>query len=76
MCVWLWGTEKREIRRIFLNDKGLHCLVAMANGDNYYVHFGSDQARFMSRLKDRFIESVAWNKLATEASTRDIIIGK
>ncbi|PFH32092.1 Pep3/Vps18/deep orange family protein [Besnoitia besnoiti] len=67
--------ERREIRRVFLDSKGFHCLVAMANGDNYYVHFSSEQARLLPRLKDHFVESVAWNKQATETSTRDFVIG-
>ncbi|CBZ51122.1 hypothetical protein NCLIV_041970 [Neospora caninum Liverpool] len=69
------ATERLEIRRVFLDEKGMHCLVAMANGDNYYVHYSSDQARFLTRLQDHFVESVAWSRNSTESSTRDFIIG-
>ncbi|EPR59736.1 Pep3/Vps18/deep orange family protein [Toxoplasma gondii GT1] len=69
------ATDRLEIRRVFLDEKGMHCLVAMANGDNYYVHYSSSQARFLTRLQDHFVESVAWNRNTTESSTRDFIIG-
>lgn len=47
---------------------GVHLLLAMRNGDNYYWASGWKKARLLPKLKGHIIESVAWNKDAQGSS--------
>lgn len=48
--------------KMFADPSGLHLLLAMRNGDNYYWASGWRKARLLPKLKGHIIESVAWNK--------------
>ncbi|KAF6767215.1 Clathrin, heavy chain/VPS, 7-fold repeat [Kalmanozyma brasiliensis GHG001] len=57
--------------KMFADPSGLHLLLAMRNGDNYYWASGWRKARLLPKLKGHIIESVAWNRasLAGNASS-------
>ncbi|SNX87383.1 related to DigA protein [Melanopsichium pennsylvanicum] len=48
--------------KMFADPSGIHLLLAMRNGDNYYWATGWRKARLLPKLKGHIIESVAWNK--------------
>ena len=48
--------------KMFADPSGVHLLLAMRNGDNYYWASGWRKARLLPKLKGQVIESVAWNK--------------
>ncbi|CDS81881.1 related to DigA protein [Sporisorium scitamineum] len=51
--------------KMFADPSGLHLLLTMRNGDNYYWASGWRKARLLPKLKGHIIESVAWNKDAS-----------
>ncbi|SPO29308.1 related to DigA protein [Ustilago trichophora] len=48
--------------KMYADPSGLHLLLAMRNGDNYYWASGWRKARLLPKLKGHIIESVAWNR--------------
>ncbi len=48
--------------KMFADPSGVHLLLAMRNGDNYYWASGWKKARLLPKLKGHIIESVAWNR--------------
>ncbi|SJX65713.1 related to DigA protein [Sporisorium reilianum f. sp. reilianum] len=53
--------------KMFADPSGLHLLLTMRNGDNYYWASGWRKARLLPKLKGHIIESVAWNKDASSS---------
>ena len=47
-----------EIERIFLDQKGTHCLLCTSRGDNYYVHKRSDKVRLLKNFRERIRSAV------------------
>ena len=65
-----------RIHKVFLDPTGNHGLIAMANGQVYYMHSRWNKAHLLTKVKGVVIESVAWNlALGTETSTKKILIG-
>ncbi|KAJ9476098.1 putative Vacuolar membrane protein PEP3 (putative) [Pseudozyma hubeiensis] len=56
--------------KMFADPSGLHLVLAMRNGDNYYWASGWRKARLLPKLKGHIIESVAWNKDSSASTTR------
>ncbi|KAJ1026321.1 hypothetical protein NDA16_002408 [Ustilago loliicola] len=54
--------------KMYSDPSGVHLLLAMRNGDNYYWASGWKKARLLPKLKGHIIESVAWNKVAQLSS--------
>ncbi|SPO29951.1 related to DigA protein [Ustilago trichophora] len=48
--------------KMYADPSGVHLLLAMRNGDNYYWASGWRKARLLPKLKGNIIESVAWNR--------------
>ncbi|ETS64390.1 hypothetical protein PaG_01243 [Moesziomyces aphidis] len=55
--------------KMFADPSGLHLVLAMRNGDNYYWASGWRKARLLPKLKGHIIESVAWNKDSTSSAS-------
>lgn len=55
--------------KMFSDPSGVHLLLAMRNGDNYYWASGWRKARLLPKLKGHIIESVAWNKDSAGSSS-------
>jgi hypothetical protein len=65
-----------RIHKVFLDPTGHHGIIAMANGQVYYMHSRWNKAHQLSKVKGIIIESIAWNTaFGTEQSTKKILIG-
>ena len=64
-----------RIHKVFLDPLGLHALVTMASGQNYYIHAKKTRVTQLAKVKNLVIESVAWSAGNPETSTRPILLG-
>ena len=56
---------------------GEHIIIAMSNGENYYMHTLLKKPKLLVRMRDMVITAVAWNRQVSEGdeSTKEILIG-
>ncbi|KAI5806553.1 vacuolar protein sorting protein-like protein DigA [Peziza echinospora] len=69
------ANEVGTIQKIFLDPTASHLLITTTGGENFYLHSRATKARHLSRLKNVFIESVAWSPAQPTTSTREILLG-
>lgn len=68
-------SEVGVIERLFLDPSASHLIITTALGENYYLHTQSRQPKSLSRLRNVYIKSIAWNPSQPTASTREILVG-
>ena len=52
---------------------GYHCILSSKHGDNFYLNLNSDKIKYLFRLKDLNVHSVAWDNTCTEDNTKVFI---
>lgn len=68
-------SEVGTIRKLFLDPTASHLLINTTNGENFYLHSRATKARHLSRLKNAFVDCVAWSPAQPTTSTREILLG-
>lgn len=63
-----------QVEDIFIDPSGWHCLVAM-EGSTEYVHLSSAKNFTLLKLHDKIVTSVAWDSLATQLTTNEMLLG-
>ena len=71
-----------KVSKIFQDPNGLHVIISTNAGENYYLEGGkgSKKVKHLSKLRQTFIESVAWcpatqGREPTDQTTHPILIG-
>ena len=68
-----------KVSRIFQDPTGQHVIISTNAGENYYLEGGkgSKKLKHLSKLRQVFIESVAWcpNREPTDQTTHPIVLG-
>ncbi|KAJ1976423.1 tethering complex subunit [Dimargaris xerosporica] len=67
-----------RIRKLFFDPTGRHLFIATDQGENYYLFEAWQKPKLLPKLKNLYIESVAWNKAAVRSSrnsTKSILLG-
>lgn len=69
------NNPKDSVHEIFLDSTGVHLIVSLKSGNNYYIHARSTRPKHIQKLQC-LIDSVAFNdNEGTEGNTKSILIG-
>ena len=70
-----FAVEEKVIEDIFCDRTGWHCLVTMQDRNTHYVHLSAARAFILHRLSNITILSCAWNPMAQQYKTEEILVG-
>ena len=70
-------SRRREdsIDHVFIDPSGNHTIIVVSNGDNFYLHSRSTRPKKFSSKMQGNIESIAFDRTATDASTKSFLAG-
>uniref|UniRef100_A0A7E4VYA6 Vacuolar protein sorting-associated protein 18 homolog n=1 Tax=Panagrellus redivivus TaxID=6233 RepID=A0A7E4VYA6_PANRE len=69
-------TDKNTVTAVFVDPKGIHCVVTTSFGESYYVNSKFLKAVLLKKLKGHVITSIGWNpQYNKETETGFILVG-
>ncbi len=69
------GGKSEKIEQIFLDPKGLHCIICTDDKSSYYFHLLDDEIKPLQATKGNSITAVSWQENSMPSSTGDMILG-
>jgi len=64
-----------EVRKMFIDTAGYHCIFLTSQKEAFYLHYQSDQIIPLNKLKELDVTSIAFNINSERESTGSILVG-